>query len=247
MNYKKEIDDKMFQYLYVLYRELKHRLEGELKKQGIYDFLSSNNSWIAVSEIINKEMKNHQKENPDFNCNSGADFFKNLSSLKDKKKPAKRPHNKNLETLVIFLGYRNWEVFKSEVDTRLQIDSKIQNGITYIEPQTSLFDPDDINVEKLQPKEVITIGWYNEHYIRAIYKGAYKFEIIDVSDTINKKEGDTFFAKRFGIYYPWHCKTIKDEKGNEKTVSGFLRFPYIEIYAPTPDEIENAKQQKYEA
>lgn len=244
MNTKKDIDNRLFRYLLVMYKELKHKLENRLLENGISDFLQSSTSRRAVSEMINDDLGKIQKDNPDFNCEFGEDFFKNLAPLEHKEVPKKTPRDSNLETLVKYLGYRNWNVFKEEVDKRFQTDLTPNDTlINEIGAQTSLFDPDDLNVLKMKPGEEVTIGWYDDYYVKARYKGCYEFEVIDVSDSINRKKGETFLAKSFKIHYIMHFKEITDKTGNKHVVSGFPRLPYISIIKPTQEEISELKNK----
>lgn len=247
MNTKKVIGNKSLRYLYVIYRELKHKLEDRLDENNAKDFLQTSASCRAVSELINRDFKAAQKSNPDFKCELGEDFFKNLAPLEHKEIPKKTPRDGNLEILVKYLGYRNWNVFKAEIDKRFQTDLNPNDTlINEMNAQTSLFDPYELNVRKMKPGEEVTIGWYDDYYVRARYRGCYEFQVIDASDTVNRKEGETFFAKGFRIHYIMHIKEVTDKDGNKSFVSGFPRLPYISIIKPTEEEIFKLKKMNNE-
>lgn len=223
----REIDEKLFRYLRIIYKELEHKLEKVLKEEKIHGGLTTRSSWEKAAETIN-EAQNSKLE---------ADFFANLLPLNKNEKPSKKPNDSNLDILVKFLGYRNLIVFKSEVDDKKR--------------EKVLFDPSEIKVDKLKPvkkgeekkEDIITIGWYDEHFIRVIYRGNCLFEVTDVSDTINKKIGDTFYAEKFGINYLWHYAEIETERG-KVSISGYPRFPKIEIYSPFPSDADHEEMDK---
>ncbi len=231
---KKEIDDRTFRYLQVLYRELRQKLKHKLySERGICSFLDSKKSCEAVGEIINEEMERDLPYNPSRKLGINTDFFMNFSSIGKGEKPKQTPRISSLEKLVSFLGYKNWDTFKSEIDKRLQLGiNHQQDELLLPEFKTcskySFFDPNEIIVDNLVEGQEVTIGWYDSYYVRAIYEGEYKFKIIDASDTVNRKPNDIFYAEGFEIVYMWHCIEI-----NGELVSGYPRLPYIRIIPPS--------------
>lgn len=212
----REIKEELFLCLRTLYRELIHKLN---KEKVIDGGLGSRDSWEKAALEINEKT----------GAKLGIDFFANLSSLEKEKKPKQKPNDSNLEYIVKYLGYQSLKNFNLEIKDRKQ--------------EKVLFDPDEIKVDKLKPvkkgeekeEDIITLGWYDEHFIRVIYRGHSLFEVIDVSDTINKQIGDTFYAEEFGISYMWHYAEIETKNG-KKGISGYPRFPKIEIYSPFPSD-----------
>lgn len=219
--------DELSDYLHIMHKELEHKLEKRLEESKIYDGLSTSASWNLAAETINNAQ----------NTKIEANFFAILLPLKENQKLIHKFDKSNLDILVKFLGYRDWNFFKLDVEERRR--------------EKKWFDPDTIKVEKLIPVEkgkekegdIITIGWYDEHFIRVIYRGKSLFEIVDVSDTINKQIGDTFYAEKFGIQYIWHYAEIETENG-KKSISGYPRFPKIEIYSPFPSDADHEEIDK---
>lgn len=220
----REINDELFFCLRTIYRELVHKLD----KEGIISGeLNSRDSWDKAAIEINEKT----------GAKLGVDFFANLLPLRDNKKPQQKPNNSNLDYIVKYLGYQSLNVFNSEIKDRKR--------------EKIFFDPDEIKVDELTPvkkgeekeEDIITIGWYDEHFMRVRYRGKSLFEIVDVSDTINKQIGDTFYAEKFGIQYIWHYTEIETENG-KKSISGYPRFPKIEIYSPFPSDADHEEIDK---
>lgn len=65
-----------------------------------------------------------------------------------------------------------------------------------------LFDPMDIQVSLLKTDEIIVIGWYPDHYIKAKYIGNSTFDVLEASIHMKKQAGQQFKAKRFELSYP---------------------------------------------
>lgn len=97
--------------------------------------------------------------------------------------------DRSYETLIQLLGF----------DTILQFIAFYEAHKT----DKPLFDPDQIEIEKLAMDQEVILGWVDDNYFMKVkYKGDYEFEVVELKGRFRLKQGDSFRAKKFILRYP---------------------------------------------
>lgn len=198
--------------LFQLIKLLKKDLEIKLgySLDGYSDFV---NAAIDIKKLNNKELSVDEST---------------LRNLWEQNKPTKIPYKKTLTIIVKSLGiYNDWDHYKTDKELMMQ--------------QGRLFDLDDpeLNIEKMELGYEPLIGWYPIHYIKFKYRGSYKFEVLECSNTVKLKNGDIKYAIKFGVCYMEHF----DKDLSSNAISGYPLYPSFVLKRPI-DKTEEVEEEE---